>query len=51
LRRLCCDRSLRLRVGVALREKQQRMFSVARHVERLEALYRQVIDDPGRDTH
>lgn len=51
LRRLCCDRSLRLRVGVGLRERQQRMFSVGRHVERLEVLYRQVIDEPGRHAH
>jgi glycosyltransferase involved in cell wall biosynthesis len=51
LRRLSRDRSLRLRVGVGLRERQQRMFSLARHVERLEALYRRVIDDPGRHTH
>jgi glycosyltransferase involved in cell wall biosynthesis len=51
LRRLSRDRSLRLRVGTGLRERQQRMFSVARHVERLEVLYRQVIDDPGRHTH
>jgi glycosyltransferase involved in cell wall biosynthesis len=40
------DRPLRARVGARLRERQQRMFSLARHVDRLEALYRQV-NEPG----
>ena len=40
------DRALRARVGARLRERQQRLFSLAQHVDRLEALYRQV-SQPG----
>jgi glycosyltransferase involved in cell wall biosynthesis len=38
------DADLRRRVGVRLRRRQQSSFSLPRHVDRLELLYRQVID-------
>jgi glycosyltransferase involved in cell wall biosynthesis len=37
------DGDLRRRVGGRLRERQQARFSLPRHVETLEGLYRQVI--------
>jgi glycosyltransferase involved in cell wall biosynthesis len=39
LRRLADDHELRTRVGQRLRERQQRLFSLERHVARLEQLY------------
>jgi glycosyltransferase involved in cell wall biosynthesis len=41
------DREVRLWVGTALRHRQQRMFSLAQHVDRLEMLYREVISEAG----
>jgi hypothetical protein len=38
------DAGLRRRVGARLRRRQQSSFSLPRHVDRLELLYRQVID-------
>jgi glycosyltransferase involved in cell wall biosynthesis len=43
--RLGQDAVLRRRVGARLRQRQQDMFSLPRHVDRLEELYRQVVDD------
>jgi glycosyltransferase involved in cell wall biosynthesis len=42
------DDDLRHRIGTRLRHRQQRMFSLARHVDRLEELYGQVIGEAGR---
>jgi len=44
LRRLADDSTLRRSVGTALRRRQQREFSLPGHVDRLEALYRAVVD-------
>jgi glycosyltransferase involved in cell wall biosynthesis len=41
--RLAEDAALRRRVGARLRHRQQRMFSLPRHVDRLEQLYHQVV--------
>jgi glycosyltransferase involved in cell wall biosynthesis len=41
--RLAQDASLRRTTGAALRRRQQRLFSLPRHVDRLEEVYRQVI--------
>ncbi len=41
--RLGQDDALRHRIGTRLRQRQQRMFSLTRHVDRLEELYGQVI--------
>jgi glycosyltransferase involved in cell wall biosynthesis len=43
--RLGQDAVLRRHVGARLRQRQQDMFSLPRHVDRLEELYRQVVDD------
>jgi glycosyltransferase involved in cell wall biosynthesis len=50
--RLGNDPSLRRAVGEALRRRQQDRFTLTGHVDRLEALYREVADGlqrPGRD--
>jgi glycosyltransferase involved in cell wall biosynthesis len=39
------DHALRARMGADLRRRQQQMFSLPGHVDRLEALYRQVIGE------
>jgi glycosyltransferase involved in cell wall biosynthesis len=41
------DRSLRVRMGADLRHRQQEEFSLATHTDRLEDLYRQVVDEVG----
>jgi hypothetical protein len=46
--RLSQDAVLRRRVGARLRQRQQGMFSLPRHVDRLEELYRQVVDNRRR---
>jgi glycosyltransferase involved in cell wall biosynthesis len=43
--RLGRDAALRRRVGARLRQRQEDMFSLPRHVDRLEELYRQVVGD------
>lgn len=48
LAKLGHDPDLRGRVGAALRERQQRMYSLSGHVDGLEALYRKVIAQAGR---
>jgi glycosyltransferase involved in cell wall biosynthesis len=47
LRRLADDPVLRLSVGATLRRRQQRAFSLPRHIDRLEALYRAVLGEAG----
>jgi glycosyltransferase involved in cell wall biosynthesis len=44
LRRLGDDPALRRSMGTTLRRRQQRAFSLPRHVDRLEALYRAVLE-------
>ncbi len=44
LRRLGADAALRQSMGTALRLRQQRHFSLSGHVDRLEVLYRAVVD-------
>ncbi len=44
LRRVADDPALRHSVGRTLRRRQQRAFSLPRHVDRLEELYRAVLD-------
>jgi glycosyltransferase involved in cell wall biosynthesis len=41
------DRSLRLSMGTRLRRRQQATYSLTTHVDRLEDLYREVIDEVG----
>ncbi|HEV3281405.1 MAG TPA: glycosyltransferase [Acidimicrobiales bacterium] len=41
------DRALRLAVGERLRRRQQELFSLERHVDELESLYRLVLDEAG----
>lgn len=48
LEELAADPDLRRRVGAALRARQQERFSLARHLDRLEELYRSVAVAPGR---
>ncbi len=43
------DVALRRRVGDRLRGRQQELFSLERHLDRLELLYRDVIHAPGRE--
>lgn len=45
---LCNDEGLRRRIGARLRDRQQRMFSLPEHLDQLEIIYRQVIDENGR---
>jgi glycosyltransferase involved in cell wall biosynthesis len=44
---LSADRALRLAVGGRLRRRQQALFSLERHVDQLESLYRLVVDEAG----
>ena len=37
-----------MRMGADLRRRQQERFSLSTHTDRLEELYRQVIDEVGR---
>ena len=46
--RLAADRDLRRRVGERLRERQRRMFSLRQHLDGLERLYGEVIEERGR---
>ncbi len=48
LEELAGDPDLRRRVGATLRARQQERFSLARHLDRLEELYRSVAGAPGR---
>jgi glycosyltransferase involved in cell wall biosynthesis len=45
---LAADRDLRRRVGERLRERQRRMFSLGQHLEGLERLYGEVIEEHRR---
>ncbi len=42
------DRALRQAMGSRLRRRQQELFSLERHVDELESLYRTVVDEGGR---
>jgi glycosyltransferase involved in cell wall biosynthesis len=42
------DRSLRMQMGADLRRRQQERFSLSTHTDRLEELYRQLVDEVGR---
>ncbi len=48
LEELAGSRERRLRTGRALRRRQQELYSLTRHVDRLEALYREVVADARR---
>jgi glycosyltransferase involved in cell wall biosynthesis len=45
---LAGDRALRRRVGERLHQRQRQMFSLPQHLDSLERLYREVIDERGR---
>ncbi len=47
--RLSEDPALRRRLGDRLRQRQQRMFSIRQHLDGLEALYGQVMDESSRE--
>ena len=49
LRRLADDGELRRSVGRALRARQQERYALTLHLDRLEALYRSVVDDHHAD--